>query len=103
MADEIKVKPFVSLLKGNLSLKLSPGTISIDQTGAGYYHNVSSIATSEENIATFGDVATDRGDGGHRLADESRLVGCQAVGPPALRDRSHRLAELLRVVAGEHG
>jgi len=59
MADEIKVKPFLSLLNGNLKQTINPGTISIDQTGAGYYHNVSSIGTSEESIGTFGDVSTE--------------------------------------------
>ena len=59
MADEIKVKPFLTLLKGNLKQTINPGTISIDQSGAGYYHNVSSIGTSEESIGTFGDVTTE--------------------------------------------
>ena len=59
MANEIKVRPYVSLTKVNAKIALAPGTISITQTGNGFYHNVSSIGTSEESIATFGDVASE--------------------------------------------
>lgn len=59
MADEISVKPYIRLLNGNGKLTISPGTSTYDQTAPGYYHNVSSVGTSEENIGTFGDVATE--------------------------------------------
>jgi hypothetical protein len=59
MANEITVKPYMRLDNANLKLTISPGTSTYDQAAAGYYHNVSSIATGEESIGTFGDVATE--------------------------------------------
>jgi hypothetical protein len=59
MADEITIKPYVKLLKGHHTQTIAPTAYTIDQTGIGAYHNVQNIGTSEENIATFGDVGTE--------------------------------------------
>ena len=59
MADELTVKPYIRLSNGNLKQTISPGSLTFDQSGNGYYHNVSNIGTSEESIATFGDVSTE--------------------------------------------
>lgn len=58
MANEISVNVKVGLTKGDLSRRLSCSK-TIDQSGAGVYHNTVSIGTTEESIATFGDVATE--------------------------------------------
>ena len=61
MADEITVKPFMKLLKGNLTQTINPGTLTFTQAGVGFYHPVKNVGTSEESIATgsFGDVTTE--------------------------------------------
>jgi hypothetical protein len=59
MADEITVKPYLKLLKGNHAETIAPTAYTVDQTGIGSWKSVQNIATSEENIATFGDVGTE--------------------------------------------
>lgn len=58
MANEISVSVDVSLTKGNLSRRVTTRK-SIDQTGNGVYHNTVSVGTTEESIATFGDITTE--------------------------------------------
>lgn len=58
MANEITNRIAWSLKKGNLSRTFTASN-NITQTGNGIYHNTSSIGTTEESIATFGDVSTE--------------------------------------------
>jgi hypothetical protein len=59
MADEITVKPYLKLLKGNHSETIAPTAYTVDQTGIGAWKSVQNIGTSEESIGTFGDVTTE--------------------------------------------
>ena len=58
MANEIRIAVNVSLTKGNLSRTVRHNK-TIDQSGAGLYHNTVSVGTTEESISTFGDVSTE--------------------------------------------
>lgn len=58
MANEIRTVVSVSLTKGNLSRTVRHSK-SLDQTGSGLYHNTVSVGTTEESIATFGDITTE--------------------------------------------
>lgn len=58
MANEITVAVNVSLTKGNLTRRVDTRK-TINQTGAGVYHNTVSVGTSEQSIAAFGDVVTE--------------------------------------------
>lgn len=59
MAGEIKITSKLKLSNGNNEMKVVPSEHSFDQTGDGSYNNISNIGTSEENIATFGDISTE--------------------------------------------
>ena len=59
MADEITIKPYLKLLKGNHTQTISPTAYTVDQTGIGAWHSVQNIGTSEESITSFGDVTTE--------------------------------------------
>jgi hypothetical protein len=59
MADEITLKPYLKLLKGNHTQTISPTAYTVDQTGIGAWHSVQNIGTSEESITSFGDVGTE--------------------------------------------
>ena len=59
MADEIKIKPFVTLTLGGVAiLSYKPSQTKINQTNGRFYNAVHDIGTSEESVTSFGDVAT---------------------------------------------
>jgi len=59
MADEITVKPYLKLLKGNHSEIIAPTAYTVTQAGIGSWKSVQNIGTSEESITSFGDVTTE--------------------------------------------
>lgn len=59
MANEITVKPFVTLvLGGDQIVAYKPSKFEVDQTNGRFYQAIHDIGTSEESITSFGDVAT---------------------------------------------
>lgn len=59
MANELKILLSARLAKGYNKWTFEPGLLQITQTGSLVYDAVHSIATSEENISSFGDVGTE--------------------------------------------
>jgi len=56
---EITVRPFLQVAKANFKRTINPQSTTAFQAGAGAYHNTVDVGTSEENIATFGDIGTE--------------------------------------------
>ena len=59
MANEISIKPYIKCANGRASITIQLGVLSFNQSAAGFYHNIATIGTTEESIASFGDVASE--------------------------------------------
>ncbi len=59
MANEISVTAKLQCANGNHDLKITPSRHQFDQAAVGAYDVINNIATTEESIATFGDVTTE--------------------------------------------
>ncbi len=56
MPDEITIIDKVSALKNSILWEFNPGVVQIDWTTIRWYDRVHTIGTTEESIASFGDV-----------------------------------------------